>query len=775
MTLIHLVYAYLLGGVTFIPAAIALFIYLHPKKAPEVSEPPLKAAKIEEACDTGLKAFRQGWIVVTHEDLESQDDISGKTEAVGETPDGKSAYSSLYKLVTNTKVAVRGEKRDIGASENPDDRAATAKDEPLKGTPKMDAQTNEAMKDNTFTLHDPEEITREGPPAHRLAETSDGSPIPNGNPVPASTPSKKHRYYAVLKHGNLFLYKNERMQDVKHVIVLQNRIVAIWPRNLSEAALFTKYSLIALFKSDWSRARRLSESRHDSGTDWHSGKVTTQDVLDHTSGLLAPPGAIFIYTDYNTDKEDWYFALIRATKTTSYSTPALDPRLYAETLHFPTANSMKLIQALYSSEGQLQTKWINSILGRLFLSLQQTDIMQNYLILKIEKKLNKIKTPGFLDKFQIIHVDAGTAAPLISYPVLKEMNPEGNLLLSFDVHYTGGLSMQLATKVNINLGSRFKTREVDVLLSITFEKISGPMLLRVKPPPSTRLWYTFESEPQLGIKIEPVISSRLMSYGVITNTIDKKFKDAIRDTLVFPHWDDVVFYHTPDELYRGGLWDKSVRPTNKLPKEDNRSKEDKSAPIKENIESDRDEKDAEDLVRLEDVNSVFTAGSDEAASLSSITGARSKDRIAAAISDLSQRLRKPKSTSTLGVDETSILSDGSEVQLTSTLLSLATNAAEPSYTGTIRKIGSWYNKPTKTPSSPLGIAYVPPEMITNRRPRKQSLATIGSDPERAERPELPGYDFGSSVFSDGRISNTLDVQSTSSAAATRRKPPPDSP
>ena len=44
----------------------------------------------------------------------------------------------------------------------------------------------------------------------------------------------------------------------------------------------------------------------------------------------------------------------------------LNPEKYAETSHFQTKEMINLIQTLYSSEGQLQTKWLNAIIGRWF-------------------------------------------------------------------------------------------------------------------------------------------------------------------------------------------------------------------------------------------------------------------------------------------------------------------------------------------------------------------------------------------------------------------------
>lgn len=191
---------------------------------------------------------------------------------------------------------------------------------------------------------------------------------------------KKHRYFAVLKHGNLFLYKDQTLKDVKHVIVLAHHFVSIWPRDLTDAQLFTKYSALALinpskltdtpfstndtFNStvNTSNGTEISSSTRSSLS---SRTTDQQQNLQQQTNNNAPPGTFFIYCENNCDKEDWYFALIRAMKLEKSELPdILNPEKYAETSHFQTKEMINLIQTLYSSEGQLQTKWLNAIIGR---------------------------------------------------------------------------------------------------------------------------------------------------------------------------------------------------------------------------------------------------------------------------------------------------------------------------------------------------------------------------------------------------------------------------
>ena len=102
--------------------------------------------------------------------------------------------------------------------------------------------------------------------------------------------------------------------------------------------------------------------------------------------MIAPRGSFFIYCDICSEKEDWFFALIRAMKLEKSELPdILSPTKFAKTLHFETKEMINLIQTLYSSEGQLQTKWINAIIGRWFLSMKNTKQFEDYVYKKLSK------------------------------------------------------------------------------------------------------------------------------------------------------------------------------------------------------------------------------------------------------------------------------------------------------------------------------------------------------------------------------------------------------
>ncbi|SMN18147.1 similar to Saccharomyces cerevisiae YPR091C Putative protein of unknown function [Maudiozyma saulgeensis] len=477
------VFAYFLGGITFIPLVIVAFLYLNQKTKPtnDVDDKDLSSNLLVPDIDPELKAGK-------YEDKEGVD-----------------VKYSGWISITNQYYYHFTELKELG-------------------------------------LNDDETV------------------------LERSQLKKRQRFYVILREGNLFLYKDDdpRRNNLLHAISLKDMFVTIWPRYntdnepLPDASLYTKRTCLGLF-----RKGSVTFDEDKKMLLFAKSNIIEPDETNQDTATLKTSKAnqFYLYFENNMDKEDWYFQLINASKNISSTeiTSPLNPNIIADTAHLNTADALYLIQTINSTRGQLTTKWLNALLGRLFLSLQETDTLNQVLLEKIDKKLTKINKPGFLNDFVIEKVDVGNSVPFITNPQLSEMSPEGSMKLLADVSYKGSLEVIISTKVNINLGSHFKPREVSLQLSIKVKEVTGPLLILFKPPPSNRIWYAFESEPVMELDIEPIVSSSKLSYNVITNAIKGKFAEAIKESLVVPYYDDIVFYSTTDEIYRGGVWSKNTK------------------------------------------------------------------------------------------------------------------------------------------------------------------------------------------------------------------------
>src|SRR5699024_5245770 len=120
-----------------------------------------------------------------------------------------------------------------------------------------------------------------------------------------------------------------------------------------------------------------------------------------------------------------------------------------------------------------------------------------------------------ISKIGLRSIDMGNGAPFIINPRLKDLTVDGNCCVETDVQYTGNFRVEISATVRIDLGQRFKAREVDIVLAVVLKKLEGHLLIRFKPPPSNRVWVSFEVMPNMVMDIEPIVSSKQITYGII--------------------------------------------------------------------------------------------------------------------------------------------------------------------------------------------------------------------------------------------------------------------
>ncbi|RDW63862.1 hypothetical protein BP5796_10364 [Coleophoma crateriformis] len=337
-------------------------------------------------------------------------------------------------------------------------------------------------------------------------------------------------FYVVLRHGHLMLFDDDDQIEVRHVVSLAHHNVSIFSgeKHTPEGELFIKRNAICL-------SRRTD-----------AGEVTVD-------GTVSKP--FFFFSENCSDKEDFYFALLRnqERKADAKDNPPIP-------LQYDVKDMITLVQRLHSSEEHLQTRWINAVIGRIFLALYKTPEVENFIRAKFTKKLSRVKKPSFLSRIVLQKIDLGDAAPVITNPRLKDLTVDGELMVEADVRYAGNFRLEVAAIARIELGTRFKAREVNLLLAAVLKRIEGHVLIRIKPPPSNRIWMTFQTMPKIDMSIEPIVSARQITYTLILRQIENRIKEVIAESLVFPNWDDSPFYQSESKDWRGGIWATETKP-----------------------------------------------------------------------------------------------------------------------------------------------------------------------------------------------------------------------
>ncbi|KAJ5930676.1 hypothetical protein N7466_006169 [Penicillium verhagenii] len=341
-----------------------------------------------------------------------------------------------------------------------------------------------------------------------------------------NTKRARNVFYIVLRHGHLMLYDDANQVEVRYVISLAHHAVSIFggEGEIPEGELWIKRNAICL-------SRRL----------------------DSLGDLGGPTPPFYLFSENLSEKEDFYFAMLQNQSKMRDS--ADRPPKHQE---FDVKHIVTLVQRLHSSEEQLQTRWINAFLGRLFLALYQTPEMEEFLRSKITKKISRVNKPNFISKIGLHRIVMGDGAPFITNPRLKDLTADGNCCIEADLQYTGNFRVEISATVRIDLGPRFKAREVDIVLAVVLKKLEGHLLVRFKPPPSNRFWMSFETMPQMSMDIQPIVSSKQITFSPILRTIESKIREVMAESIVLPFWDDVPFLNTMGQAFRGGIWQREV-------------------------------------------------------------------------------------------------------------------------------------------------------------------------------------------------------------------------
>ncbi|KAJ6444142.1 anucleate primary sterigmata protein A [Purpureocillium lavendulum] len=332
-------------------------------------------------------------------------------------------------------------------------------------------------------------------------------------------------FYVVLRHGHLMLFDDEEQLEVRHVISLAHHDISIYSGGdtTPEGELFIKRNALCL-----SRKRDKSEQTSDS--------------------QISKP--FYLFSENCSAKEDFYFALLKNQEQTfGFDTSAPTPK------QFDVKNIISLVQKLHSSEDHVHSRWLNAMLGRIFLAVYKTRDLENFIREKITKKISRVKRPSFLTNITIQKIDTGEAAPFFTNLKLRDLTVEGECVVEADVRYSGNFRIEVAATAKIDLGTRFKAREVNLVLAVVLRRVEGHVLFKVKAPPSNRVWLSFQTMPKMEMAIEPIVSSRQITYTVILRQIENRIKEVFAETLVQPFWDDVPFFKTEHKTWRGGIFE----------------------------------------------------------------------------------------------------------------------------------------------------------------------------------------------------------------------------
>ncbi|MBN3287340.1 TEX2 protein, partial [Polyodon spathula] len=101
-----------------------------------------------------------------------------------------------------------------------------------------------------------------------------------------------------------------------------------------------------------------------------------------------------------------------------------------------------------------------------------------------------------------------------------------------------------------------------LLLTVEVQELSGTLAVNIPPPPTDRLWYSFQIPPRLDLKVRPKLGEREVTFSHVTEWIEKKLQHEFQKVFVMPNMDDLylpIMHSGMDNLVQS--WQSPAEPS----------------------------------------------------------------------------------------------------------------------------------------------------------------------------------------------------------------------
>jgi hypothetical protein len=124
--------------------------------------------------------------------------------------------------------------------------------------------------------------------------------------------------------------------------------------------------------------------------------------------------------------------------------------------HSPPNSNGTALTPVMSPPGPplLETDWINVLAARLCWDVWHEQRWKNWIVSRIQRKLVRIKTPGFLDPLQLTDIDIGDKMPVINRLYEGPLVRVDGVWVFLDVTYEGLFVMTIKTKLKLGQGKK---------------------------------------------------------------------------------------------------------------------------------------------------------------------------------------------------------------------------------------------------------------------------------------------------------------------------------
>lgn len=246
---------------------------------------------------------------------------------------------------------------------------------------------------------------------------------------------------------------------------------------------------------------------------------------------------LFIYCSTGWELEKWYYSISRAmiskqsnTDSNYWDTFTRDHNLApsATKTTFPAFKVNKTTKSLGVNAMAHDCDWLNVLLGRVWMSVGGQKRFRDFWNNKLSKSLELIKKPAVLGEIRLKSLNVGQYPPVLTNARL--INYQTDVIeMAFNLDYKGMATIHLETEFQSN------NLKVPISLSITFEQISGQLLLKSHKYPSSNLWWCFKEPPLLKVSISPLLGDTNFGFHIVKDAIDKRLRHLINEIIVWPN------------------------------------------------------------------------------------------------------------------------------------------------------------------------------------------------------------------------------------------------
>ncbi|XP_016889921.1 testis-expressed protein 2 isoform X3 [Cynoglossus semilaevis] len=187
--------------------------------------------------------------------------------------------------------------------------------------------------------------------------------------------------------------------------------------------------------------------------DSSSSRVGSSDDDAPCSTPAAPsvPAAPPTHTSSSTRNPsllDYHSYMTRLLATEETSSPLSTPGGGSSAVTSPTVRETTCTCDLLEHPGNSPMAWADALIGRIFWDFLREKAWADWVSQKIQKKLNKIRLPYFMNDLTLTELDMGNSMPHITAASKPVLNHRG-LWVELQLVYTGALQMTLETKFNL--------------------------------------------------------------------------------------------------------------------------------------------------------------------------------------------------------------------------------------------------------------------------------------------------------------------------------------